>query len=267
MSHAQGLAVAAFLALAPPARAAKVTLVLEDAKSVRAASALAGPGVSVVAFDRPLLGDPILKGRFLASLQAADLVVSAARGKACGWIAHEAEVASLRCVPTFSSSQLVEFARAAGWRRIAGVYVPAYLPVFEHVRAAARARGIELRAVPVERARDLPRALPAAFEDADAAWLMGDGVLDEDASMEYIVELSLARRVPLIATDPAQLAHGAYLSVEYAPGVLLRHAVSAADAAALGAPPDAALEPPAGKLVVNEVLSRRWGLRPPGGAR
>lgn len=259
-----GAAIAAFLALAPPARAARVTLVVADEKARRAAAALAGEEVVVVAFDRAKLADPITKGRFLASLQAGSQVISATRGRACGWLAGELEGVPLRCLLPFNPGQVLDFAREARWRRIPALYSPGYEGHYGRLRGQGRGRGIELVSVLVRRPADLPARLPGALEGADALWLL-DSALAEGAALEYIIEVSLSRRVPLLTSQPGLLARGAFLDAELDDQALLRHAANVATAASRGG--EAAEDPPPGRLLINRVLERRWGLKVPGGAR
>lgn len=264
MGPRAGAAIAVFLALAPPASAARVTLVVADEKARRAAVALAGEEVLVLAFDRARLADPIAKGRFLASLKAGSQVISASRAHACGWLANELDDVPLRCLLPFNAAQVLDFAREARWRRVPTVYSPGYEDIFGRLRGAGRARGLELSSVLVRRPADLPARLPAALEDADALWLL-DSALAQGAVLDYLIELSLSRRVPLITAESGLISRGAFLDVELDDKALVRHAVSVATAASRGA--DAAGDPPPGRLLVNGVLARRWGLRVPGGER
>lgn len=264
MSPAPGWAAAAFLALAPPASAAKVTLVVQDEKARRAAAALAGKDVQVLAFDRARLADPIAKGRFVASAQAGGVVIAAARGRACGWLAGELEGVPLRCLAPFNGAQVLDYARSARWRRIAVIYSPGYERLYGRLRRAARARSITLTPVLVRRLADLPRALPPVVEGADALWLV-DAALAAGPALEYIIEHSLSHRVPFIAVEPGHVARGAFLDTDIGDDAIVRHAVSVATSVARGADRGDS-DPPPGRLLVNEVLARRWGLRVPGGS-
>lgn len=269
MTRAPGLLVAAFLALAPPAAAAKVILIVADRKQAAAAAARAAKDVRVTAFDRVDLADPIAKGRFLASLQASDLVVAAAPGSgACGWLNHEVDGVPVDCITPYDAGQVIGFARSAGWRRVAVVHMAGYEKVFGRLRARARLTGIELSAVRVEKLRDLPEALPKALLTSQAAWILGAPILAEGAPFEYIVKSTLAKRIPLIAPGADLVARGAFIGAEGDREAILRHAVDLANAAAAGAAPEAsAAEAPGGRLVFNKVLARRWGIPIPGDAR
>ncbi len=268
MIRAPNLTVAVFLALAPPASAAKITLIVADAEQARAASARAGPDVSVRAFDRISLGDPIEKGRLLASVQGADRVVSATRGKACGWLTHEIDGTPVDCVMPYDAIQVLDFARAAGWRRVAVVHRTGYEKVYARLNARARERGIVLVAVRVDGIRELPEALPRVLKTVQAVWILGDPLLTEGAAFDYLVESTLARRVPLIGPGADLVARGVFLGADSDLSAMTRHAVGLANAAAKGAAPeDGAEEVPGGRLVVNRVLARRWGVSVPGGAK
>lgn len=269
MTRAPGVLVAAFLALAPPAAAAKVVLIVADAKQAAAAAARAAKDVRVTAFDRVDRADPIEKGRFLASLQASDLVVAAAPGSgACGWLNREVDGVPVDCVTPYDGAQVVAFARSTGWRRVAVVHVPGYEKVFGRLRVRARSSGVELAAVRIERPRELPAALPRALLTAQAVWILGGPSLTEGAAFDYLVKATLAKRIPLIAPGAEFVARGAFLGAETDRAVMLRQAVGLANAAAAGAAPDdSPAEAPGGRLVFNRVLARRWGIAVPEGAR
>lgn len=269
MTRAPGLVVAAFLALAPPAAAARVILVVADRKQASAAAARAATGVRVTAFDRVDLADPIEKGRFLASLQASDLVVAAAPDSgACAWLNHEVDGVPVHCVTPYDAAQVIAFARSAGWRRVAVVHMAGYEKVFGRLRARARQDGVELSPIRVDRLRDLPEALPRALLTSQAVWILGSPSLTEGAAFEYLVKSTLAKRIPLIAPGADLVARGAFLGAESDRADMIRHAVGLANAAAGGAAPeDPPSESPGGRLVFNKVLARRWGIPIPGGPR
>lgn len=269
MNRAPGLAAAVFLALAPPAAAAAVALVVPDREQADAAAAQAAKGVGVFVFDRRELADPIAKGRFLAAVQASDQIVVAAPGTgACGWVSHEVDAVPVQCITPYDAGQIIAFARSAGWRRVAVVHMADYEKVFGRLRARSRRAGVELIPVRVERLRDLPQALPKALPAVQAAWILGAPALTEGPAFEYIVKITLAKRIPLIAPGAEHVARGAFLGAEADRRALLRHAVAVANAASAGtAPNDSSAEVPGGRLVFNKVLARRWGVTIPGGTR
>ncbi|MCR4296151.1 MAG: hypothetical protein NUW21_11505, partial [Elusimicrobia bacterium] len=126
MRRARGLFVAVLLALAPPAGALNVALVVSGESRTKAARERAGKDVSVLVFDPARLADPIEKGRFLAALQASDRVIAAADGGACGWLGREVEGVAVHCVTSYDARKILDFARAAGWTRIAAVHMTGY---------------------------------------------------------------------------------------------------------------------------------------------
>lgn len=263
MKRTRALLAALLLAQPHHAFAARVSLIVPGGS----AAVRAGPDVIVLAFDRERLGDPIEKGRFLAALHASDRVVSAAGAPACVWLGRELEGPGLQCLDSYDPAPALDFARAAGWRRVAAVHTKNYESFFIDLRAAARRRGVELADVRIENLRDLPAALPRALNSAEAVWILGDSALTEGAAFEYAVKTSLSRKIPLIAPGNGLVARGAFLGIETDRAAMLRHAVGVANAAAKGQPAGSAADVPAGRLVVNEVLARRWGVRVPGGPR
>jgi ABC-type uncharacterized transport system substrate-binding protein len=268
MNRTRFLVVASCLALAPPAEAAKVTLIVSDKTQAAAAAALAAKDVSVLAFDRARLVDPIEKGRFLATAQASDRIIAAAGGRACGWLTREIEGVPVYCVTPYDSNQVLDFAQAAGWRRVAAVYAPGYEKVYGRLRARARQRGVELAGVRIEKLRELPEALPTALKSAQAVWILGGASLTEGPAFEYLLKSTLARKVPLVAPGLDSVSRGAFLGVESEPSALMRHAVGVANAAAQGAAPDdSTAEVPGGRIAVNRVLARRWGVAVRGSPR
>lgn len=268
MIRAPGSILAVFLALAPPLRAEKVALVVSDERQATAARARAAKGVDVVAFDGVRLADPLEKGRFVAALQAAGRVVTATGGRACGWLARELEGVPIHCFMPYDGRQVLDFARAAGWRRIAAVHISGYEKVYAHLRGLAGERGIELVAVHVDRTRELTAALPKALPGVQAVWILGDPLLTRGPAFDYLVETSLSRRVPIIAPGTDLVPLGAFVGAENDEAAVLRRAVEASNAAAAGAPSvELVTEVAGGRLLVNRVLARKWGLRVPGGGK
>lgn len=267
MRRARGLLVAVFLALAPPASADKVCVVVSTSQA-RGAAARAGKDVTVLAFDPARLADPLAKGRFLAALQASDRIIASADARSCAWLGREVEGVAVHCVAPFDAGKILDFARAVGWKRIAVVHMTGHARVYARLRDLGRQRDIALVPVRLEATRDLARDLPRALDSARAVWVLNDPLLTEGAAFDHLVEATLARRIPLIAPDPALIARGAYLAAEFDPEASARYAVDAANLAASGGTiPAAITNVPGGRLVINRVLARRWGLRVPGGAR
>ena len=260
------LIASVLLVTARLAAAAKVSLIVGDENQVRAAGDRAAAGVSVLAFDGAQLSDPVKKARFLARVRASERVISATGGRACGWLAREAAGVPLQCFMPYNGRQVLDFARASGWRRVAAVHIAGYEKVYTHLRSLAMARRIELVDIRVDRIRDLTTALPPALDTAQAVWILGDPLLTEGPAFEYIVETTLAREAPLIAPGAGLIAHGVFLGAENDQSALLRRAVAAANAAAEGSPPaEAVTEVPGGRLSVNRVLARRWHMAVPEG--
>lgn len=267
MRRARGLLVAVFLALGPPAAADKVCVVVSTSQA-RAAAARAGKDVTVLAFEPARLADPIEKGRFLAVLQASDRIISSADARSCAWLGREVDGVAVHCVAPYDARKILDFARAAGWTRIAVVHMPGHARVYARLRDLGRQRGLAVDPVRLESTRDLARTLPRVLESAKAVWVLSDPLLIDGPAFEHLVEATLPRRIPLIAPDPRLIARGAFLSAEFDAAVSARHAVDAANLAAAGSViPGAIADVPGGRLVINRVLARRWGVRVPGVAK
>lgn len=269
-------------ALSVPA-AARVSLVVEQRPAGELAGALERAHVLVIPFVRERLIDPLQKGRFLSALQASERVVVVGL-EASEWVARELEdvpvhfAGGLARVPGAalagqpwsgtlgcSAAQFAGYARDAGWRRVTLLHTPGYERALGPLRDAARAAGLEVSDAAVRGRADLPRSAPRAMSAADALWLVGDPLLTQGAGFDYLVELSLSRKVPLIAPEPALVGGGALLACEPDPGRALRRGA----AAALGpAPaPGSFSDGDAGRLLINKVLARKWGVPARGAAR
>lgn len=277
------------------AAARRVSVVVEAGERLGAEAAralvavpLAGSRVAVTAFERRDLFDPIRRGELLARLSRSDLVVTV------GDSATQLVLGELENVPTFfvgasviSGERLAEAgtggvlaygldglvdAAAALWpRRLGVVFTPGYRALAEQIRLKARGRGLGVETRRISASREIPEALNSLMDAAQAVWLLGDPLLCSGAGFEHAVEQSLARRVPLIAPSPRHVQDGAFLSIEPPVAELLATAAAAIERLAAG--PTLALvdqvspAPAGGRIVVNDALSARWGMRPPADSR
>lgn len=240
-----------------------------------------GAGVRVRRLDEGRL-DPIAKGRLVSALEASERVVVVGL-EAAAWAAKEledvpvhfeggvsrvpgAELAARGWTGTLAwePEQVLGFARAAGWKRLAVAYTPGYESALPALRAAARASSVTLGESAVAARPDIPAAVAELAGRSDALWVLGDPLLTGGAGIDFIIEQSLSRRLPLVAPDAGLVERGAYLGVAPDWPGLLAHAAALAAAAAARGPaawPTArvAFSGRAGKVVVNEVLRRRWG--------
>lgn len=224
------------------------------------------------------LGDPIAKGRLVASLQASRLVVSvgdsatrvalsevedtpvyfissSAPGKALG----RAGVSGLL---TYSAGDVLA-AGPASWKRGLGLlYTPGYRTIAERIHAEARQAGVSLLARSVSAERDIPSGGRELLGSAKAVWVLGDPLLSEGAGFTFLVEQSLARDVPLIGAGPAQVAAGAAFCSQAPARTLATAAAAAIDAQLRGEAGEVRLAPSTGRIIFDPALRARFGLRP-----
>ena len=228
--------------------------------------------------------DPIAKGRLLAALQAAPLVVAVGED-ATAFTLGELEDTPVYFVSPTAPGSALERAGVSGlltyspedvlgalperWKRGLGLlYTPGYEGVAAAVEAAARAQGARVSARRVAQRRDLPAAARALMSTTDAVWVLGDPLLSEGAGMSFLAELSLSRGVPLIGAGPRQVRAGAALCSQAKPPTIEREVEAAVSRRrASGAAGGVALSPAGGRLLFNEALRARFGLGARSGSR
>jgi putative ABC transport system substrate-binding protein len=84
--------------------------------------------------------------------------------------------------------------------------------------AQANAQSFQLQEFPVESEKEVPQQLRALLGSADALLLVPDSTVLTTESIGYILETSLARRVPVIGFSPEFTRLGALLSLSVAYG-------------------------------------------------
>jgi hypothetical protein len=223
--------------------------------------------------------DPIAKGRLLADLAERDLVVPVG-DRATAFVTGELEGSSACFVGagavdgaalsggavggvfSYSVSDLLDAVRDLGVPALGVVYTPGYEPVAGWIRTGAAARGLRVAERRVAAPRDLPAAARAVIGPGQAVWIVGDPLLIRGAGFEYLRERALSLRVPLIASDPWAVRHGALLAYEASPRSEAERAVAVAASMLSGPAAPAPLRPAprGGVVLVNAVLARKWGL-------
>lgn len=244
--------------------------------AVRAASS-AEAGLLVRRFEPGHLGDPIASGRLSARLQAADAVVVVGAA-AAAWALRELEGVPVHLVGgaaaasaatlaargwsgelAYAPGPVLDFARQEGFKRLGVLHVAGYEGLLDELRQAAAARGVALSERRVSGARELPGGLRELAEGVDALWVLGDPLLTQGAGFAYLVEFSLSRRLPLIAPAAEAVAGGAYAGWEPDWRALGERGAAVAGSSWTGRRPTLAFGVAQGRVVVNEVLRRRWG--------
>lgn len=256
--------------------------------SMSAVGLAEGDGVLLRRFSPRELNDPIVSGRLQARLQVSDGVVVVGYD-AAAWAARELEGVRLHFAGGVSrvsgaalsargwsgelasgGAPMLDLARAEGWKKVGLLYTAGFEGVLPALRRAAAARGVGFEARPVAGRQAIPAVAQALAETCDALWVIGDPILTTGAGFDYLVELSLSRRLPLLAPESAMVDAGAYAAWEPDwPQVAAAAAKLALGAGRAAGWPEAgvALGGGAGRLRVNEVLKRRWAEGRRGGDR
>ncbi|MBI5596843.1 MAG: hypothetical protein HY928_12190 [Elusimicrobia bacterium] len=264
----------------PAWTAAEVDLLVEARPGLSTAGLGLGgaDGVRLRAFDAGELSDPIVSGRLSARLQASDGVVAVGYETA-SWVARELEGGRVHFVGgvsrlsgaalkargwsgelSFPAGAFLDLARREGWRRVGVLLAAGYEGAEAALRAAAAARGLSVEVRTVSSRRDIPKAAQDLAGRCSALWVLGDPLLTRGAGFDYLVELSLSRRLPLLAPEPGMVDGGAFAAWEpdqeeaAARGAALSKGLSGEGWPASGV----RFGSVAGRLRVNEVLRRRW---------
>ncbi|HET9575187.1 MAG TPA: ABC transporter substrate-binding protein, partial [Nitrospira sp.] len=82
----------------------------------------------------------------------------------------------------------------------------------------AAANSFQVQDFPVESEKDVPQQLRALLSASDALWLVPDSTVLTNESIGFILETSLARRVPVIGFSPEFTRLGALLSLSVSYG-------------------------------------------------
>ena len=91
-------------------------------------------------------------------------------------------------------------------------------PKVKDTIAQAATQSFQLQAFPVESEKDVPQQLRSLVASTDALLLVPDATVLTNESIGYILETSLARRVPVIGFSPEFTRLGALLSVSVSYG-------------------------------------------------
>jgi len=84
--------------------------------------------------------------------------------------------------------------------------------------AQAAANSFQLQEFPVDSEKDVPQQLRSLLSASDALWLVPDSTVLTNESIGFILEASLARRVPVIGFSPEFTRLGALLSLSVSYG-------------------------------------------------
>jgi putative tryptophan/tyrosine transport system substrate-binding protein len=88
----------------------------------------------------------------------------------------------------------------------------------KEVAAQSSAQGFQLQDFPVENEKEVPQQLRSLLTTVEALWLIPDSTVLTNESIGFILESSLARRVPVIGFSPEFTRLGALLSLSVSYG-------------------------------------------------
>jgi len=241
--------------------------------------------ISVYDLSRINLPNPIEKGKFLASLEAKDLIVAVGDG-ATEFVTHEMEdvpiyfadvglikgdqlsAPSTTGIFSYNVGSLLDAVKKLGEEKIGVAYTPGYAPVAGWIRKGASERGLLLSEKKISDLKDLAPAIRDLMEHSQAIWVVGDPLLVRGAGFQFLTERALSNKVPIIAAGLWEVQHGAFMAFEPAADPLASEAAKAVDSilnGQAGQAPRLQPAPASGVLLVNGTLAEKWKLQLPEG--
>lgn len=228
------------------------------------------------------LEDPITRGKLLATLAAARLIV-AIGNEPTALVLGELEDTPVYFVDaslvsgadlgrpeiggllSYSQEDVLR-AIPGAWRVGLGLlYSPGYEPVVERIRASAREAGVKLLVGRVDRRKDLPLVAARLMDTAKSLWVLGDPILSRDAGFEFLAERSLAQGLPLVGSGPWEVHGGAVFCSQAGREALARKASERIVGLMEKGPGSGSrvdFAPSGGRLLFHRRLAERFGLSP-----
>lgn len=103
-------------------------------------------------------------------------------------------------------------------RRLGILSNSSYTGKLKDTAAQAAANSFQLQEFPVDSEKDVPHKLRSLLASVDALWLVPDSTVLTNESIGFILETSLAKRVPVIGFSPEFTRLGALLSLSVSYG-------------------------------------------------
>jgi len=103
-------------------------------------------------------------------------------------------------------------------RRLGTLSNSGHAAKLKETAAQAAANSFQLQEFPVESEKDVPHQLRSLLAGVDALWLVPDSTVLTNESIGFILETSLAKRVPVIGFSPEFTRLGALLSLSVSYG-------------------------------------------------
>ncbi len=242
-----------------------------------------GGKIRRVEFDAALIANPISKGRILATLQTAGLVITIG-DQASAFAARElddtriyfigatlAKGADLKSsevsgIFAYSPEDVLDALPASLKSGVGLLFTPGYEPVAKRIEDAAKGKGVAVQQKVVTNLKGLSSATEQLLGSAKTIWVLGDPLLVSEAGFSYLVEETLGRNIALIGPGAAQVREGALLCS----GIGTPDAVAQTAADALRPmieskdykQPEARTAPPGGDVFYQPALGRKFGLTP-----
>lgn len=274
---------------AGPAGGARVEIVADAASAESVAAAILlqeslrpGEDSAVLEIGSDALSDPIAKGRLLARLSRADLLVPIG-DSAAYFVSEELQNAPAYFIGAavldgsylagpgatgilaLDPASIYRAASGLGLKKIGLLYTDGYHPVAARIAASAPA-GVAMLPIRVVSRDQIVPSLNRLFGRVNAVWVLGDPLFTRGAGFQFLVEQTLARRVPVIAASPWEVRRGALLCSHVDAKTLIPAATAALKSALrqeLKFPPPRIATARNGELLFNASLLKRWRLRPP----
>lgn len=238
--------------------------------------------VRALVYSADSIANPIFKGRLLAALSRAKLVVPVG-DSSTGLALEELEgsdvyfvgasavpgkqLANPRVSGVLSYSPDDVFASIPRqWSRDFGLlYTPGYEPVLDQVRAAAQRNGVSIRERRVTQRSRIPETVDRLLPTVAVLWVLGDPAIAREAGFDHVAEQALSYDKPLIGSSGWEVLRGAAFCSQARPESLAaRASTSILELLGGGSKPRVETAPPGGTIVYHPGLAKRYGLSPKG---
>jgi ABC-type uncharacterized transport system substrate-binding protein len=237
------------------------------------------------------LSDPVAKGRFLAQVAAADLVVPIgdpaallvseelddlqtffiSAGGLSGQVLGRRHVAGIL---SYSPEETIRVAKALLPRAkdIGMLFTPGYEGVSLRMQSAAVEEGFSMTLYRVGSRQEVGPAVREAVTRSDLVWIVGDPLFTQDLVFAHLLQESLRFKKPLAAPLPGLVKKGA-LFCTVPDGERLAQLASETLAVLLaGQGPARGADrvraaPAGGSVLLNRPLAEKWDIRVPSSLR
>lgn len=232
--------------------------------------------------------NPIAKGRLLAGLQRADLVVPIA-DRATAFVLKEREsvpvyfvgAASLvngsavtapevSGILSYNIGESLTTIRSMGWSPLGIAATPGFAAIADAIEQQAGLKGIATIRRTIEDRSAVGPTVRTLIKSARVVWIVGDPLLTRGAGFEFLIEQSLAAKVPVVAPARWEATRGALIGTEPSWEAIATVAGAGVRAFLTSGPradgEKLASAPPGGTFFFNRTLAEKWNLAVPSGS-